>query len=614
MKGNAQRTSTWRVDITGALCVVALMSLVAIVPESPVADAAMRGDKEAVRTLLRDGADVNAAHGDGMTALHWAAERGDAEMAEMLIYAGANVRAVTRIGSYTPLHIASKAGSAPVLRLLLEAGSDVNAVTTNSGATALHFAAASGDAATVTVLLDRGADPNARESQWEQTPLVFAAANNRPAAIKALLERGADSELTTKVMDLGVAAAVDRAAARRQKEVMSAFGVTLPNSESFLPPRTEDVQANASQIQAAALAMREIYRAGTRDPAPEGRGGGDDGDNALVTNLGGLTPLLHAARQGYVEATLALLDGGADVNTVSASDGTSPLLMATINGQFDVAMILIERGADANLASTVNGAAPLFATINSYWQPRTRFPQPKEHEQQRATYLDVMEALLKAGANPDARISKHPWYMVYTGCGNRNCGLEDTYGATAFWRAAYGTDVDAMRLLVKYGADPNLATIKPAESQRPVRAEAGGGEVKVDPSGLPPVPVGGPAAFPIHAASGVGYGEGFAGNAHRHVPGGWLPAVKYLIEEMGADVNSRDQNGYTPLHHAAARGDNELILYLLARGADIGAVSRRDQTVADMANGPVSRVTPILPTLRLLEALGSKNNNRCVSC
>jgi ankyrin repeat protein len=90
--------------------------------------------------------------------------------------------------------------------------------------------------------------------------------------------------------------------------------------------------------------------------------------------------------------------------------------------------------------------------------------------------------------------------------------------------------------------------------------------------------------------------------------------VKYLVEEVGADVNARDFNGYTPLHHAAARGDDEMILYLIEMGADVTAVSRRDQTVADMANGPVSRVSPFPKIVALLESLGSKNNHRCLTC
>jgi ankyrin repeat protein len=90
--------------------------------------------------------------------------------------------------------------------------------------------------------------------------------------------------------------------------------------------------------------------------------------------------------------------------------------------------------------------------------------------------------------------------------------------------------------------------------------------------------------------------------------------VKYLVEELGADVNARDANGYTPLHNAAARGDNELILYLVSKGADVKAVSRRGQTTADMANGPVSRISPFPDTVALLEKLGSKNNHKCASC
>ena len=95
----------------------------------------------------------------------------------------------------------------------------------------------------------------------------------------------------------------------------------------------------------------------------------------------------------------------------------------------------------------------------------------------------------------------------------------------------------------------------------------------------------------------------------------WTDQVlPYLVEELGADVNARDLNGYSPLHHVAARGDNELILYLVEKGADVTVVSRRGQTTADMANGPVQRISPFPETVALLEKLGAKNNHRCMSC
>jgi len=174
-----------------------------------------------------------------------------------------------------------------------------------------------------------------------------------------------------------------------------------------------------------------------------------------------MTALLHAARQGHLEAVRALLDGGAPIDQVGSGDATSPLLMSVINGEFDLAMFLIERGANPNLAAGGNGATPLWAAVNTQWQPRTRYPQPQEMEQQKTTYLDVMKALLAKGADPDARLKTHPWYLVYSGCGNRNCGLADTAGSTAFWRAAYATDLEAMKLLVAHGADPNIPTVAP---------------------------------------------------------------------------------------------------------------------------------------------------------
>lgn len=119
--------------------------------------------------------------------------------------------------------------------------------------------------------------------------------------------------------------------------------------------------------------------------------------------------------------------------------------------------------------------------------------------------------------------------------------------------------------------------------------------------------------YPIHAATGVGYDQR-AANEHRYVPGGWLPAVRYLVEELGADVNARDLDARTPLHNAASRGDNEVILYLIERGADVHAVTRLGQTTVDMANSPSYNVRPFPATIALLERLGAINNDNCAMC
>jgi len=588
---------------------------------SPLADAAMRGDTAAVKSLIKQGLDVGAAQGDGMTALHWAAERGDAELAEVLVFAGANVSAVTRIGLYTPLHLAAKAGNPAVVRVLVKGGAEVNAKSNPSGATAVHLAALSGNPEVINLLADAKADLNAREAEWEQTPLIFAASANRAGAITALIKRGADTNLSSKTIDVSKQGQLDRAAVDRQRKVIEGF-VGKDSAQRPTP----------AQMQAAIEASRELLKSGKIPPpdpnAPPPRGFNPEEINPPVSTKGGMTALLHAARQGYIAAAEALLDGGADINKTQAGDNTSPLLTAVINGQFDMAMMLIKRGADPNLVAKNNGVSPLWAAVNTMWQPRTRFPQPQEMELQKATYLDVMQALLDKGANVNHRISSHPWYLVYTGCGNRNCGLADTAGSTAFWRAAYGTDLMAMKLLVAYGADPEIPTMAPQQQIRrgggppgaPAPPQGAGGaimptaEANMEKYDAPVIPYGGPGAFPIHAAAGVEYGEGFAGNAHRHAPDAWLSVMKYLVEELHADVNMRDNDGYTPLHHAAARGDNEMILYLVSKGADVKAVARSGQTTADMANGPVQRLSAIPETIALLMKLGSKNNNRCVTC
>jgi len=599
----------------GVLCAVLVLSAAAGSDNLP--DAARAGDAEQVRELLRGGADVNAAQGDGMTALHWSAEIGNAEIAEILIYGGANVEAVTRLGDYTPLHLASRKGHAEVVAVLLGGRADPNAATTSGGSTPLHFAASAGSVEGIDALLAAGAAPNVRESSRGQTPLMFAAAAGRTQAVRALLAGGADASLTSLVVDLPDRYAEDRAAGQRRDQVLDQFRAEAgPEAEAWRP--------TPSQVQAAVRAARTTPEAG-RDHT----GGRDRALDAMrqevrqveeeapqqapatqvepqsfvqvVGTLGGMTALLHAVRDGHHETAVALLEAGADIDQASAGDGTTPLTSAVINGHFDVALDLLQRGADPNRVNAA-GIGPLFAALNTHWAPKARYPQPQAYRQQNVTYLEVAETLLAAGADPNQRLKKHVWFMEYT---FSQLDINMT-GATPFWRAAFALDVDAMKLLVAYGADPNIPTINLPSRRR--------GPAGDDPSGLEPVQVGGPGVYPMHAVSGHAYGTGYAGNSHTHVPDAWIPAIRYLVEVHGGDVNVRDAEGYTPLHNAASRGDTEMIRYLVERGADVMVVSRRGQTTADMANGPQQRIQPFPEAIALLVGLGAKNNFNCLSC
>src|SRR5262245_4218986 len=162
--------TTMRRTFINVLCLAGVSALTMSGPNmhaaaggGSVVEAAMSGNRDAVRALLKDGADVNTAQADGMTALHWAAQKGDVELAQVLLYASANVRATTRIGGYTPLLIASRNGDAAMIRTLLEGGADANSQTTN-GTTALMLASAAGKADAVNALLERGANVNAKEN------------------------------------------------------------------------------------------------------------------------------------------------------------------------------------------------------------------------------------------------------------------------------------------------------------------------------------------------------------------------------------------------------------------------------------------------------------------
>lgn len=534
-------------------------------PETSKLDAALlqaaaQDDTARVAALLKKRASADAALGDGTTSLHWAAYNDNLPLVRLLLAAGASIDPRTRLRAQTPLHMAAENGDEALIEALLKAGAAVNAVN-DSGTTPLMIAATSGSTAAVSVLLEHGADINAREKAYGQTALFFAADRNRADVIRLLLSKGADPKVKTAITKLARVSVGVNGEVLNDKKDPSASEKKDASSTGSKP--AEDVKANGEKKAATAPddKTKDAYGFTAADRKKRVYG---------TQQIGGMTALLIAARDGQKDAVAALLDAGADIDQTSDTDHATALILALINGHYDLAHFLLERGANTKLTNS-DGVGPLFALIDVQWAPHTWYPQPvttNEH----VAYIDLAGELLQHGADPNAAIAKRLWFRSFA---NDETWF-DVEGSTPFLRAALAGDLAAMQLLVEHGANPNIAT-------------------KSDDT-------------PLMAAAGIGWAAYWTSNASTSR----LDAVKYCLSH-GADVRAKDVKGYTALHGAAFRGDNEMVRYLIASGADIQAKTKDGDTVADVANGLFEHAIPHADTVALLEGLGSGNSHNCRS-
>jgi ankyrin repeat protein len=336
--------------------------------ESPLLDAAKNGNVRAVRTLIQQKADVNAAAPDGTTPLHWAANRDNVEAVDLLLRAGAKAQAANRYG-VTPLHLASTIGSAAVIERLLKAGANPNQALPD-GETPLMTAARAGKPDAIKALVAAGADVRYKEPSKGQTALMWAAAENNADAIKVLVELGANPRERSKGGSFTAylfavrAGHVDAARAlvgagvpvdEALSDGTSALVLATINAHYEVASVLLDLGANPNADGQGWTALHQIawsrrHNAGFNLPGPVQTGGVDGLDlarklvkmgadvnarqkkeprdgNRNMQNRIGATPFLLAAKSNDVALMRVLLDIGADPK-IKTNNGTTPLMVA----------------------------------------------------------------------------------------------------------------------------------------------------------------------------------------------------------------------------------------------------------------------------------------------
>ena len=483
--------------LTRLLGVAAVTAAASAAAASDLANLIEAGQRRAAIGLIEQGADVNAAQGDGTTPLHWAVYRVDAEMTELLLEHGASPGAVNAYGS-SPLGEAVKVAADELVEMLLDAGADASAPNAD-GQTTLMLAARSGSVPIARMLIERGVDVNVREAWRGQSALIWAADARFPEIVDLLIENGADVDYRAESIDW------------------------------------------PSQITAEPRAQ---YRP-----------------------VGGLTPLLYAARSGCSDCVRSIVAAGADIDRPTP-EGMTPLMLAIDNEALDTAMLLLELGANPHLWDWY-GRTALYIAADKSSLNRGRGGATGTGP----TGLDVMQRLLEAGVDPNPQLNMH---RPSRG-GNIGRFTDDllTTGCTPLLRVTVARDKDAIELLLRHGAEVDLPNVM--------------------------------GVTPLMAAAGMGGGGGGVFSANFGSEAQAIELIGVLLA-AGANVNARlvgdfrhtaaiarassmtYREGHSPLFAAVSRGWGSAVDYLIENGADVSVVDTRGHTTVDVARGAINEL------------------------
>ena len=503
-----------------------ILAVVVLIAAAPVwaqakpgslADLIQSGNRKAALDQIRAGADVNQAQPDGTRPVHWAVYHVDYELLDALIAKKAKVDIANEFGS-TPLAEAVKLADARMVKVLLTAGASPESPNLD-GETALMVAIKTGEFPIVDMLIKAGANVNVIEKFHNQTPLMYAAdaPKNAGQLVKLLLSKD------------------------------------------------------------ASVAPRALFSDWPSQITSEPR--------AQYRPVGGLTALLYAARSGCLDCVEAMIGAGANVNTPTP-EGVTPLMIALDNDHYDVAKLLLDRGANPNVwdwwgrtalyiavdrkesAGAGGGGRGGASGAGGRGGAGRGGARAVAREAGQVSPMEIINTLLAANVDPNPQLNMH---RPSRG-GNSGRFIENlrSTGATPLSRAVEGGDIEAARLLLDKGANPNINDM-----------------------GL----------TPFLLAAGVGPGNrGGTGLAAQGAAGGAAnTALMDLLLEHGADVNAQvtgtktysmrvsrapsANESLSALHVAVQAGKTDLVRYLLQKGAN-------PQLADAMGRKPIDMLSP----------------------